>query len=92
MDTAKHTEVEEISLSPKQLARRLGVSEGTIYRWNQTPGTGPRILQDRSTPNRAGVRYKLSNVREWEDSRTVKPDTTMNERAEAVYERISARG
>jgi predicted DNA-binding transcriptional regulator AlpA len=91
MDALNVTQMptEITSLSPSQLARRLGVSIGTIYRWNQTPGTGPKFFKTGVTL-RSGVRYKLAEVEAWENSRTVEP-TDLNESVEDAYERHAAR-
>lgn len=50
-------------LNIKDLCDRYGVVEQTVYHWNHK-GTGPRYV-------RVGrlVRYRLSDVVEWENSR-----------------------
>jgi excisionase family DNA binding protein len=49
-------------LTIAELAKREGVSVGTVYAWNRD-GTGP-------TPMRRGswVRYRIEDIEEWERS------------------------
>jgi excisionase family DNA binding protein len=55
--------MKETHLSIKDLAEREQVPESTVYRWN-SDGTSPRYI-------RVGrfVRYRLSDVIAWENSR-----------------------
>lgn len=55
--------MQETHLTIKDLAEREQVPDATVYRWN-SDGTGPRYL-------RLGrhVRYRLSDVVAWENSR-----------------------
>jgi predicted DNA-binding transcriptional regulator AlpA len=53
-------------LSPEDLARREGVPLQTVYGWNKTR-TGPRFMKIGRH-----VRYRLTDVIAWEDTRTVK--------------------
>jgi excisionase family DNA binding protein len=55
----------EKHLTPAELAEREGVTLDTIYRWNWLK-RGPRFIKF----GRA-VRYKLSDVEAWENSRIV---------------------
>ncbi|OBG29131.1 AlpA family transcriptional regulator [Mycobacterium sp. 852002-51057_SCH5723018] len=57
------SEIDTIWLSRKQLANRLGVPDKTPAEW-ATKGTGPKYA-------RFGrhVRYRLSDVLDWEDER-----------------------
>lgn len=52
-------------LSPAELANREGVSIETVYAWNKTGG-GPLYM-------RIGkhVRYRLTDIEAWEQSRLV---------------------
>lgn len=52
-------------LSPEDLAKREGVALDTVYQWNRK-GTGPRRMKIGMH-----VRYKLSDVLIWEESRYV---------------------
>jgi excisionase family DNA binding protein len=56
--TEKHLTIEE-------LAERLDVPVRTIYWWNQIGKAPPRMKIGR------GVRYRLADVLEWEQSRLV---------------------
>lgn len=53
----------ERHLTIKELAEREGVPVSTAYRWN-TRGEGPRYLKIGRH-----VRYKLSDVEAWEQTR-----------------------
>lgn len=50
-------------LDPKDLAQREGVPLATVYAWNSR-GEGPRYLKIGRH-----VRYRISDVIEWENSR-----------------------
>ncbi|MFI6732086.1 helix-turn-helix transcriptional regulator [Nonomuraea sp. NPDC050451] len=52
---------EDRHLSPEDLAARFNMSLSTIYKWN-SEGTGPRFMKIGKH-----VRYKLEDVRAWED-------------------------
>jgi predicted DNA-binding transcriptional regulator AlpA len=51
-------------LSPQQLAERYGLPLETIYGWNKLR-SGPRFLK-----LGRHVRYRLSDIIAWEESRT----------------------
>jgi predicted DNA-binding transcriptional regulator AlpA len=62
----RNTPASERHLTVADLAEREGVEPLTVYHWNKT-GQGPTYL-------RLGryVRYRLSDVLAWEESRAVK--------------------
>jgi hypothetical protein len=58
--------VEEKRLSPEELAERENVPLTTILAWNRN-GTGPQYMR----LSRQTIRYRLTDVIEWENSRVV---------------------
>lgn len=56
---------EQCPLTPKQLAKHLGLSEKTLLSW-RAMGTGPKFTR---LPSR-GIRYRPKDVNEWQESRS----------------------
>lgn len=77
---------EDRSLTAEELATRLGVKVGTIYNWNAS-GKGPESFK-LSNSLRAGVRWKLSKVIEWEASRPTSNHGAIQEAAEAEADKF----
>jgi excisionase family DNA binding protein len=50
------------TMSTKELAEYLGVTKQTLFRWRQD-GYGPAWMQ----VGLRTIRYKLSDIKEWED-------------------------
>jgi predicted DNA-binding transcriptional regulator AlpA len=65
----------EKHLSVEELAEREGVPVGTVRQWNSR-GTGPKYM-------RIGIycRYRLKDVEEWEEDRTVEPPGSIRAKA-----------
>lgn len=67
MSEVSATDEQDVFLSVEELAERYGVTPLTVYQWNSRGGGPPFIKVGR------GARYRLSDVRAWEDSNRVDP-------------------
>lgn len=56
-------------LREADVAERIGVSRATISRWRQT-GQGPAYIKAGK-----GIRYRRSDILDWEHRRTISPPT-----------------
>lgn len=61
----------QVMLTPSQLADRLGMAEQTLRKWRLS-GTGPAYIKLGDTRN-AKVRYKLEDVVAWEQANRITP-------------------
>lgn len=61
-------------LTTEELAERLGISPRTVEGWRRT-GYGPKFFPLGKGGPRAPVRYRETDIEDWEKSRLVTPGT-----------------
>lgn len=62
-----------LSVSTPEAARILGYSSAALRKWRRE-GKGPRFIR-----HGRSVRYKLSDLRAWEDTLAIEPAMEVNE-------------